>query len=87
MLTNPDIEGRFVAFTELFAQKGFDAGMSFIPGNSSFFAGIERMNDPEMGKLLPEEGFWGRPNDPASPVARASTRLCKEQRRQSILQQ
>ena len=34
--------------------------MSFIPGNSSFFAGIERMNDPEMGsKLLPEEGLFG----------------------------
>jgi len=60
VLTNPDIEGRAVAFAELFAQKGFDAGMSFIPGNSSFFAGIERMNDPEMGsKLLPEEGLFG----------------------------
>lgn len=60
VLTNPDIEGRFVAFAELFAKKGFDAGMSFIPGNSSFFAGIERMNDPEMGsKLLPEEGLFG----------------------------
>lgn len=60
VLTNPDIEGRAVAFAELFAKKGFDAGMSFIPGNSSFFAGIERMNDPEMGsKLLPEEGLFG----------------------------
>lgn len=60
VLNQPDGKGTFEAFTELFAQKGTEAVLSFVPLQSAFGAGIARLQDPTMrSTMLPEEGIFG----------------------------
>jgi hypothetical protein len=68
VLNQPDGVGQFEAFTELLAQKGTEAGLSLVPLQSAFSAGIARMQDPTArSTMLPEEGFFGE--DPTTTPA------------------
>jgi hypothetical protein len=68
VLNQPDGASQFEAFTELLAQKGTEAALSFVPLQSAFGAGIARMQDPTArSTMLPEEGLFGE--DPTTTPA------------------
>ncbi|MAK71964.1 MAG: hypothetical protein CMF19_07955 [Idiomarinaceae bacterium] len=68
VLNSPDAAGRADALFELFGQKGTEATLSFLPGQSAFSAGIARVNDPTLrSTMMPEEGLFG--GDPTTAPA------------------
>lgn len=53
----PDPGAQFEALVAKFAQKGTEAGLSLVPGNSSFWAGVGRLGDPTArSSMLPATG-------------------------------
>ena len=59
VFTNPDPRIRQEQFMEMIGGKVTEAGLAFVPGMSSFSAGIERMQDPTVSSpMLPEAGWF-----------------------------
>jgi len=60
VFTNADPMIRQEQFMEMIGGKVTEAGLAFVPGMSSFSAGIERMQDPTVSSpMLPEAGLIG----------------------------
>ena len=59
VFTNTDTKIRQEQFMEMIGGKVTEAGLAFVPGTSSFSAGIERMQDPAVSSpMLPEAGWF-----------------------------
>lgn len=59
-ISNPDPKTRTEQLMELLGAKTTGAALSVLPGQSSFAAGIERIQDPtSYSTLLPAEGMFG----------------------------